>query len=183
MFISIRSLIVTAVCVLALGVVVAAPSPVFAASTVETVDNPLPVVTENPVRSLARPAVPYLGSMAFRGQPSLALMEGSSAAAISTPDVGSAPSSPAENATTVAAPSTAECAATATIDWGDEELTGELYSDTCVTVSIPYLKIIECSWCACGYIVKTPGGSHYTFQDTSNGGGLECGLDSPVTFH
>lgn len=74
---------------------------------------------------------------------------------------------------------TAECAATATIEWGDTELTGELYWSPCVEVSI---RIVACSWCGCSYIVDIPGGGHYTFSDTSAGGGLECGLDSPIRF-
>ena len=83
-------------------------------------------------------------------------------------------------AVTVPVPDGADCAETATIDWGGEELTGELYWSPCVEVSI---KIVECSWCGCGYIVDLPNGGHYTFNDTSDGGGLECGFDSPVNFH
>ena len=58
MFSSIRSLIVTTVSVLALGMVVTAPSPVFAAPTAETVDNAIPVASEDPGGNLARMPIP-----------------------------------------------------------------------------------------------------------------------------
>ena len=54
MFSSIRSLIAATVCVLVLGMVVAAPSPVFAMPTAETVDIPVPVVGEDSVGSPRR---------------------------------------------------------------------------------------------------------------------------------
>ena len=75
---------------------------------------------------------------------------------------------------------TAECAETATIEWGGREITGTLYLSPCVQVDI---KLVSCSWCGCGYMAEIPGGGVYTFHDYSEGGGLECGLAFPISFH
>ena len=79
MFRSIRSLIVATVCVLALGMVVVAPSPVFAVPTAETVDNPVPVAGEDAVRSLARPPFLDLGVRAFASPSTRSAVSGTAA--------------------------------------------------------------------------------------------------------
>lgn len=73
-----------------------------------------------------------------------------------------------------------ECAETATIEWGDEELTGTLYWSPCVEVDV---KLLSCGWCDCKYIAELPGGGYYTFADTSDGGSFACEFDFPIKFH
>ncbi len=60
MFSLYRSVIVTAICLLALGMA-AAPSPVYADPAAESADIPSLTTTEDPVRGLAAAAVPDPG--------------------------------------------------------------------------------------------------------------------------